>query len=143
MQSSEIRAIFLDFFTGKGHLVMPSFSLIPHNDPTLLLIGAGMAPLKPFFSGERKPPHTRIATCQKCVRTPDIERVGYTGRHATFFEMLGNFSFGDYFKEEAIEWAWEFVRELLRLPAEKLWVSVYQEDDEAYNIWQELSLIHI
>ena len=137
MQSSEIRSIFLDFFTGKGHLVMPSFSLIPHNDPTLLLIGAGMAPLKPFFSGERKPPHTRIATCQKCVRTPDIERVGYTGRHATFFEMLGNFSFGDYFKEEAIEWAWEFVRELLRLPAEKLWVSVYQEDDEAYNIWRE------
>ena len=137
MQSSEIRSIFLDFFTGKGHLVMPSFSLIPQNDPTLLLIGAGMAPLKPYFSGERKPPHTRIATCQKCVRTPDIDRVGHTGRHATFFEMLGNFSFGDYFKEEAIEWAWEFVRELLRLPAEKLWVSVFEEDDESYAIWRE------
>ena len=137
MQSSEIRAIFLDFFTGKGHLVMPSFSLIPHNDPSLLLIGAGMAPLKPFFSGERKPPHTRIATCQKCVRTPDIERVGHTGRHATFFEMLGNFSFGDYFKEEAIEWSWEFVSEVLRLSPERLWISIYHDDDESFNIWRE------
>ena len=137
MQSSEIRALFLDFFTGKGHLVMPSFSLIPQNDPSLLLIGAGMAPLKPFFTGERKPPHTRIATCQKCVRTPDIELVGYTGRHATFFEMLGNFSFGDYFKEEAIAWSWELVREIFCLPAEKLWVSTYEEDDEAYRIWRE------
>ena len=137
MQSSKIRALFLDFFTGKGHLVMPSFSLIPRNDPSLLLIGAGMAPLKPFFTGERKPPHTRIATCQKCVRTPDIERVGYTGRHATFFEMLGNFSFGDYFKEEAIEWAWELVRDVYRLPAERIWVSIYEDDDESFNIWRE------
>ncbi len=137
MQSSKIRALFLDYFTGKGHLVMPSFSLIPQNDPSLLLIGAGMAPLKSFFTGERKPPHTRIATCQKCVRTPDIERVGYTGRHATFFEMLGNFSFGDYFKEEAIEWSWELVREVYRLPAGRLWVSIYEEDDESYDIWRK------
>jgi alanyl-tRNA synthetase len=135
MQSSDIRTVFLDFFTGKGHLVMPSFPLIPQNDPTLLLIGAGMAPLKPFFTGEKKPPHTRIATCQKCVRTPDIDRVGLTGRHATFFEMLGNFSFGDYFKEEAIAWAWELVLEGYRLPREKLWVSIYEEDEEAFTIW--------
>lgn len=137
MQSSDIRATFLDFFTGKGHLVMPSFSLIPQDDPSLLLIGAGMAPLKPFFTGERKPPHTRIATCQKCVRTPDIEQVGHTGRHATFFEMLGNFSFGDYFKEEAIAWSWELVREVFRLSAERLWISVYEDDDEAFQIWRE------
>ncbi len=135
MQSSEIRAAFLDFFAGKEHLVMPSFSLIPQNDPTLLLIGAGMAPLKPFFTGERKPPHQRVATCQKCVRTPDIERVGQTGRHATFFEMLGNFSFGDYFKEEAIAFAWELVTQGYRLPLERLWVSIYEEDEEAFAIW--------
>ena len=126
MRSSEIRSLFLDFFRRKGHLVLPSFSLIPKDDPTLLLIGAGMAPLKPYFTGESKPPHPRVATCQKCVRTPDIERVGYTGRHAIFFEMLGNFSFGDYFKEEAITWAWELVREGFRMPRKKLWISVYE-----------------
>jgi alanyl-tRNA synthetase len=135
MQSSKIRELFLDYFSSKEHLVMPSFSLIPQNDPTLLLVGAGMAPLKPFFTGEKKPPHPRVATCQKCVRTPDIERVGYTGRHATFFEMLGNFSFGDYFKEEAIAWAWDLVLNGYRLPVEKLWVSIYEEDEEAFKIW--------
>ena len=137
MQTSTIRNIFLDYFSSKEHLVMPSFSLIPQSDPTLLLVGAGMAPLKPFFTGEKKPPHTRVATCQKCVRTPDIDRVGHTGRHATFFEMLGNFSFGDYFKEGAITWAWDLVLNGYRLPEEKLWVSVYYEDDEAYKIWNE------
>ncbi|HHW74235.1 MAG TPA: alanine--tRNA ligase, partial [Firmicutes bacterium] len=137
MQSSDIRATFLDFFTGKGHLVMPSFSLVPQDDPTLLLIGAGMAPLKPYFTGERKPPHSRIATCQKCVRANDIEQVGFTGRHATFFEMLGNFSFGDYFKEEAIAWSWELVRNIFRLPGERLWISIYEDDDEAHQIWHE------
>jgi len=137
MQSSTIREIFLDYFSSKDHLVMPSFSLIPQSDPTLLLIGAGMAPLKPFFTGEKKPPHPRVATCQKCVRTPDIERVGHTGRHATFFEMLGNFSFGDYFKEGAIEWAWDLVLNGYRLPEDRLWVSIYYEDEEAFKIWNE------
>lgn len=137
MQSSDIRAAFLEFFTGKGHLVMPSFPLIPQNDPSLLLIGAGMAPLKPYFTGEKKPPHRRIATCQKCVRTPDIEQVGHTGRHATFFEMLGNFSFGDYFKEEAIAWSWELVRDIYHLSEERLWISIYEEDEETYRIWRE------
>ena len=137
MKSSEIRAIFLKFFQQKGHLVLPSFSLIPKNDPSLLLIGAGMAPLKPYFTGESIPPHPRIATCQKCVRTPDIEKVGITARHATFFEMLGNFSFGDYFKEEAIIWAWELVTGVYNLPEERLYVSVYENDDEAYAIWRD------
>lgn len=137
MQSSTIRELFLDYFSSKEHLIMPSFPLIPQNDPTLLLIGAGMAPLKPYFTGEKKPPHPRVATCQKCVRTPDIDRVGYTGRHATFFEMLGNFSFGDYFKEEAIAWAWDLVLNGYRLPIEKLWVSVYLDDEEAFKIWNE------
>ncbi|HSW35200.1 MAG TPA: alanine--tRNA ligase [Candidatus Limnocylindrales bacterium] len=137
MQTNAVRDIFLDFFKSKEHLVMPSFSLIPQNDPSLLLIGAGMAPLKTFFTGEKKPPHPRLATCQKCVRTPDIDRVGHTGRHATFFEMLGNFSFGDYFKEEAIAWAWELVLNGYRLPLDRLWVSVYLDDDEAFKIWNE------
>ncbi len=137
MQSSTIRNLFLDYFSSKDHLVMPSFSLIPQSDPTLLLVGAGMAPLKPFFTGEKKPPHPRVATCQKCVRTPDIERVGHTGRHATFFEMLGNFSFGDYFKEEAIAWAWDLVLNGYRLPEDRLWVSIYYEDEEAFKIWNE------
>lgn len=137
MESSKIRDLFLDYFSSKEHLIMPSFPLIPQNDPTLLLIGAGMAPLKPYFTGERKPPHPRVATCQKCVRTPDIDRVGYTGRHATFFEMLGNFSFGDYFKEEAIAWAWDLVLNGYRLPIDRLWVSIYLEDEEAYKIWNE------
>ena len=137
MQSSTIRDLFLDYFRSKEHLIMPSFPLIPQNDPTLLLIGAGMAPLKTYFTGEKKPPHPRVVTCQKCVRTPDIERVGYTGRHATFFEMLGNFSFGDYFKEEAIAWAWDLILNGYRLPVERLWVSIYQDDDEAFKIWNE------
>ncbi len=137
MQSSTIRQYFLDYFSSKDHLIMPSFSLIPQSDPTLLLIGAGMAPLKPYFTGEKKPPHLRVATCQKCIRTPDIERVGHTGRHATFFEMLGNFSFGDYFKEEAIAWAWDLVLNGYRLPEDRLWVSIYYEDDEAFKIWNE------
>ncbi len=137
METGEIRKLFLDFFAHRDHLVLPSFSLIPQNDPTLLLIGAGMAPLKPYFTGEKEPPNPRVATCQKCVRTPDIERVGVTGRHATFFEMLGNFSFGDYFKEEAIEWAWELVTRGLNFPLDRLWVSIYEEDEEAYRIWRE------
>ena len=137
MQSSNIRELFLDYFSSKDHLIMPSFPLIPQSDPTLLLIGAGMAPLKPYFTGEKKPPHQRVATCQKCLRTPDIDRVGHTGRHATFFEMLGNFSFGDYFKEEAIAWAWDLVLNGYRLPVERLWVSIYLEDEEAFKIWNE------
>jgi alanyl-tRNA synthetase len=137
MLSKDIRAMFLDFFKDKEHLVLPSFSLIPQNDPTLLMIGAGMAPLKPYFTGEKTPPQPRIATCQKCVRTPDIERVGRTSRHATFFEMLGNFSFGDYFKEEAIQWAWELVTQGYKLPVDRLYVSVYQDDDEAFAIWEK------
>jgi alanyl-tRNA synthetase len=137
MQSSTIRELFLDYFSSKEHLIMPSFPLIPQSDPTLLLVGAGMAPLKPFFTGEKKPPHPRVATCQKCVRTPDIDRVGHTGRHATFFEMLGNFSFGDYFKEEAIAWAWDLVLNGYRLPVERLYVSIYVDDEEAFKIWNE------
>ena len=137
MKSSEIRAKFLNFFQQKGHLVLPSFSLVPRNDPTLLLIGAGMAPLKPYFTGKETPPHPRIATCQKCVRTPDIDKVGITARHATFFEMLGNFSFGDYFKEEAITWAWELITRVYNIPEERLYVSIYENDDEAFAIWRD------
>ncbi|NLJ55810.1 MAG: alanine--tRNA ligase [Firmicutes bacterium] len=137
MKSSEIRAKFLDFFRGKDHLVLPSFSLVPQNDPSLLLIGAGMAPLKPYFTGEKPPPSPRLATCQKCVRTPDIDQVGVTARHATFFEMLGNFSFGDYFKEEAIAWAWELMTEGYNIPVDRLYVSIYEDDDEAFSIWRD------
>ena len=136
MTGNELREAYLQFFAEKqGHLRMPSFSLIPENDPTLLLIGAGMAPLKPFFTGKVKPPRTRVTTCQRCVRTGDIENVGRTARHQTYFEMLGNFSFGDYFKSEAIPWAWEFLTEVVELPKDKLWVSVYPKDDEAVEIW--------
>lgn len=138
MLSKDIRTNFLQFFQGKDHLILPSFSLIPQNDPTLLLTGAGMAPLKPYFTGEKIPPHLRLATCQKCVRTPDIERVGRTSRHATFFEMLGNFSFGDYFKEESIGWAWELVTKGFLLSKDRLYVSVYQDDDEAFAIWEKI-----
>lgn len=138
MLSKDIRSTFLQFFKERDHLVLPSFSLIPQNDPTLLLTGAGMAPLKPYFTGEKTPPQPRLATCQKCVRTPDIERVGRTSRHATFFEMLGNFSFGDYFKEEAIQWAWELVTKGYKMPEDRLYVSVYQDDDEAFAIWEKL-----
>ncbi|UMZ74008.1 alanine--tRNA ligase [Natranaerofaba carboxydovora] len=137
MKTDEIRKKFLEFFEERDHMVLPSFSLIPEDDPGLLLIGAGMAPLKPYFTGEKTPPKTRMATCQKCIRTPDIEEVGKTARHATFFEMLGNFSFGDYFKKESIAWGYEFVTKVLKLPEEKVWVSVYYEDDEAYNIWKD------
>ncbi|WP_093687712.1 alanine--tRNA ligase [Sporolituus thermophilus] len=137
LTGNELRKKFLQFFASKDHLVLPSASLIPENDPTLLLIGAGMAPFKPFFTGKMKPPHPRIATCQKCVRTGDIENVGRTARHHTFFEMLGNFSFGDYFKREAITWAWEFITEHLNLPKDKLWITIHTEDDEAFEIWHK------
>lgn len=132
---NEIREKFLSFYESKGHLRLPSFSLIPQNDNSLLLINAGMAPLKAFFTGKETPPCKRVTTCQKCIRTPDIERVGKTARHGTYFEMLGNFSFGDYFKHEATAWAWEFATQVLGLPADKLWVSIYEEDDEAFDIW--------
>ncbi|MCX7777913.1 MAG: alanine--tRNA ligase [Armatimonadota bacterium] len=135
MTGHELRRAFLDFFKGKDHLVLPSYPLIP-DDPSTLFTSAGMQPFVPYFKGERKPPHARISTCQKCTRTGDIDRVGYTWRHLTFFEMLGNFSFGDYFKKEAIIWAWEFLTDVLRIPCERLWVSVYLEDDEAFEIWQ-------
>ena len=137
MSGNELRDRYLQFFVGKGHLRLPSASLIPQDDPTLLMIGAGMAPFKPFFTGKMKPPHTRITTSQRCVRTGDIENVGRTARHQTYFEMLGNFSFGDYFKREAITWAWEFLTKELELPEEKLWVTIYPKDEEAYKIWTE------
>ena len=138
MTGNELRAAYLKFFEEKkGHLCLPSFSLIPKDDPSLLIIGAGMAPLKPFFTGKMKPPRTRITTSQRCVRTGDIENVGRTARHQTFFEMLGNFSFGDYFKEEAIPWGWEFLTEVIELPKEKLWVTIYPKDDEAAEIWKK------
>lgn len=133
----DIREKFLKFFESKGHLLHPSYSLIPKNDKSLLLIGAGMAPLKKYFTGEETPPAKRMTTSQKCVRTGDIDNVGKTLRHLTFFEMLGNFSFGDYFKTEAIHWAWEFLTEVMKLPKERLWVSVYEKDDEAYRIWHD------
>lgn len=133
----EIRKEFLDFFREKEHLVVPSYSLVPKDDESLLLIGAGMAPMKRYFTGETKAPNKRMATCQKCIRTGDIENVGKTDRHATFFEMLGNFSFGDYFKLEAIEWAWEFLHERLEIPEKQLWISVYEDDDEAFKLWNE------
>lgn len=137
MTGNELREAYLQFFAEKkGHLRHESFSLIPQDDPTLLLIGAGMAPLKPFFTGKMKPPRTRMTTSQRCVRTGDIENVGRTARHQTYFEMLGNFSFGDYFKKEAIPWAWEFLTEVVELPKDKLWVTVYPDDDEAIAIWK-------
>jgi alanyl-tRNA synthetase len=138
LTGNEIRQKYLDFFKARGHLVLPSASLIPHDDPTLLLIGAGMAPFKPFFTGKMKPPSPRITTCQKCVRTDDIENVGHTARHHTYFEMLGNFSFGDYFKKEVIPWAWEFLTKELELPGDKLWITIYPKDDEAYHIWHDV-----
>lgn len=134
---NELRNMFLQFFEGKGHLVMKSFSLIPQNDKSLLLINAGMTPLKPYFTGQEIPPRTRVATCQKCIRTGDIENVGKTARHGTFFEMLGNFSFGDYFKHEAIAWSWEFLTKTLEIPEDRLYPSVYEEDDEAFDIWNK------
>lgn len=132
---NEIREKFLSFFESKGHLRLPSFPLVPQNDASLLLINAGMAPLKPYFLGKEVPPAKRVTTCQKCIRTPDIERVGQTARHGTFFEMLGNFSFGDYFKMDATKWAWEFITEVLEIPEDRLWISVYENDYEAVDIW--------
>ena len=134
---NELREKFLSFFESKGHLRMNSFSLVPKGDKSLLLINSGMAPLKKFFTGEEVPPRKRVCTCQKCIRTPDLERVGHTARHGTYFEMLGNFSFGDYFKNEAIPFAWEFLTETLEIPADLLWPSVYEQDDEAYAIWRD------
>ena len=137
MTGNELRQKYLQFFAGKEHLILPSYPLIPDNDPSLLLIGAGMAPFKPFFTGKMKPPQLRIATSQRCIRTGDIENVGRTARHHTFFEMLGNFSFGDYFKKEAIAWAWEFVTKELGLAPDKLWITIYTDDDEAFEIWNK------
>ena len=134
---NELRRMFLDFFESKGHLKMKSFSLVPHNDKSLLLINSGMAPLKPYFTGAEIPPRRRVTTCQKCIRTGDIENVGKTARHGTFFEMLGNFSFGDYFNDEAIHWSWEFLTEVVGLDPQRLYPSVYLEDDEAFDIWNK------
>jgi len=135
---NELRRMFLKFFESKGHLILDSFPLIPHNDNSLLLINSGMAPLKPYFTGQEIPPRRRIATCQKCIRTPDIENVGKTSRHGTFFEMLGNFSFGDYFKKEAITWSWEFLTDVVGLDKNRLYPSVYVDDDEAFEIWNKI-----
>ena len=134
---NELRRMYLEFFESKGHLRMNSFSLVPHNDNSLLLINAGMAPLKPYFTGQEIPPRRRVTTCQKCIRTGDIENVGKTARHLTFFEMLGNFSFGDYFKHEAIAWSWEFLTKVLGLEEDRLYPSIYGEDDEAFEIWNK------
>ena len=134
---NQLRKMFLEFFESKGHLALKSFSLVPHNDKSLLLINSGMAPLKPYFTGQEIPPRKRVTTCQKCIRTGDIENVGKTARHGTFFEMLGNFSFGDYFKEEAIQWTWEFLTEVVGLDPERLYPSVYVDDDEAFEIWNK------
>ena len=134
---NELRRMFLEFFESKGHLAMKSFSLVPHNDNSLLLINSGIAPLKPYFTGQEIPPRRRVTTCQKCIRTGDIENIGKTARHGTFFEMLGNFSFGDYFKTEAIHWSWEFLTEVVGLDPERLYPSVYLDDDEAFRIWNE------
>ena len=132
---NELRKMYLDFFESKGHLKMNSFSLVPHNDNSLLLINAGMAPLKPYFTGQEIPPRRRVTTCQKCVRTGDIDNVGKTARHLTFFEMLGNFSFGDYFKHEAIAWSWEFLTQVIGMDPDRLYPSIYGEDEEAFDIW--------
>ncbi len=135
---NDLREKYLAFFESKDHLRLPSYPLVPHNDPSLLLINSGMAPMKKFFTGEEEPPRHRVCTCQKCIRTPDLERVGHTARHGTFFEMLGNFSFGDYFKDEAIPWAWEFLTVTLEIPAEKLWPSIYENDEEAFHLWRDV-----
>ncbi|HAR91686.1 MAG TPA: alanine--tRNA ligase, partial [Eubacterium sp.] len=134
---NELRQMFLDFFKSKNHMVVKSYSLVPENDNSLLLINAGMAPLKPYFTGKEIPPSTRMASCQKCIRTGDIENIGITDRHGTFFEMLGNFSFGDYFKTEAIHWCWEFLTEVVGFDPDRLYPSVYEEDDEAFAIWRD------
>ncbi|MBE6700360.1 MAG: alanine--tRNA ligase [Ruminococcaceae bacterium] len=135
---NDLREAYLSFFESKGHLRLKSFSLVPHNDNSLLLINSGMAPMKPYFKGTEEPPRKRVTTCQKCIRTPDLENVGKTARHGTYFEMLGNFSFGDYFKNEAIQWAWEFLTVTLEIPADLLWPSIYEEDEEAFEIWTKV-----
>ena len=142
---NELREMYLKFFESKGHLRLPSFSLVPQNDKSILLINAGMTPMKPWFTGEEEPPRHRVTTCQKCIRTGDIENVGHTARHGTYFEMLGNFSFGDYFKKEAIPWAWEFLTspEWVGLEPDRLYPSVFEgnettpADDEAFAIWRD------
>ena len=134
---NDLREKYLSFFESKGHLRLPSFPLVPINDKSLLLINSGMAPMKKYFTGEEIPPRNRVTTCQKCIRTPDLDRVGHTARHGTYFEMLGNFSFGDYFKDEAIPWAWEFLTEWLEIPSELLWPSIYEHDEEAFEIWNK------
>ena len=133
---NELREMFLRFFESKGHLRLPSFSLVPQNDKSILLINAGMTPMQPWFKGEEEPPRRRVCTCQKCIRTGDIDNVGHTARHGTFFEMLGNFSYQDYFKDEVIPWAWEFLTsdEWMAIPKAKLHISDYDEDDAAYDI---------
>lgn len=138
---NELRTMFLEFYRGKEHYIRKSFSLVPEKDKSLLIINSGMAPLKPYFAGIETPPAPRMATCQKCIRTGDIDNVGYTARHGTFFEMLGSFSFGDYFKKESIQWGWEFIIDVLKLPEDRLWASIYEEDDEAREIWR--NVIHL
>ena len=137
MTVDQLRTAYLEFFEGRGHLRLPSASLVPKADPTLLLTAAGMIPFKPYFVGKEVPPRDRITTCQRCLRTPDIDNVGKTDRHGTFFEMLGNFSFGAYFKREAISWAWEFVTDVLGFDAASLWITIYLDDDEAFEIWNK------
>ena len=137
---NEIRELFLSFYESKDHYRGKSASLIPKNDKSLLIINSGMAPLKPYFAGLETPPKKRMTTCQKCIRTGDIENVGITARHGTFFEMLGNFSFGDYFKEQSLTWGWEFITKVLGMPEEKLWATVYQDDDEAVEIWKKIGM---
>ena len=132
---NEIRELFLQFFESKDHLRLKSFSVVPRNDKSLLLINSGMAPMKAYFTGQETPPSKRVTTCQKCIRTGDIDNVGKTARHGTFFEMLGDFSFGDYFKNEIIPWSWEFVTKWLEIPEDKLYVTIYEEDDETGEIW--------
>ena len=134
---NELREMFLSYFESKEHLRLPSFSLIPQNDKSLLLINSGMAPMKPYFKGEVEPPRRRVCTCQKCIRTGDIENIGKTARHGTYFEMLGNFSFGDYFKKEAIAWSWEFLTKVVGLSEVRLFPSIYENDEEAFEIWNK------
>ena len=138
MGVNDIRESFLSYFESKGHKRLPSFPLLPKDDKSLLLINSGMAPMKKWFLGQEEPPCHRVTTCQKCIRTPDIDNVGKDDRHGTYFEMLGNFSFGNYFKKEVIPWAWEYFTEVIKLPKEKLYVTVYQDDDEAYDIWHNV-----